>query len=62
MKNNLRLIGIFIILIAMIATGYYTFIYFVKNIVPSFSSYGLIVVSIIAGVSMFFNIIKFQIK
>ncbi|MCH7567942.1 MAG: hypothetical protein IIA87_00840 [Nanoarchaeota archaeon] len=56
MSNNyLRLIGIIIILIAIIAAGYFTFIYFVKNIVPSFSSYGLIIIAMIAGVSMFFN-------
>jgi len=56
MKNNYaRLIGIFAILITIIGAGYYTFIFFVKNIVPSFSSYGLILVAIIAGVSMFFN-------
>jgi len=56
MKNNfIRLIGIFIIFIALIAMGYYTFIYFMTNVVPNFSSYGLIVVAIIAGISMFFN-------
>lgn len=56
MKNNfMRLIGIFIILIAIIAAGYYTFIFFVKSIVPSFSSYSLVIIAIIAGVSMFFN-------
>jgi len=56
MKNNpLRLIGIFVILIALIAAGYYTFIYFMKSIAPSFSSYGLIIIAIIAGISMFFN-------
>jgi len=55
-KNNyMRLIGIFAILIAIIAAGYYTFIYFIENIVPSFSSYGLIIVAVVAGISMFFN-------
>ena len=56
MKNNLmRLIGIFVILIAIIAAGYYTFIYFMSSVAPNFSSFGLILVAIIAGVSMFFN-------
>ena len=54
MKTNfIRLIGIFVILIAIIATGYYTFIYFMTSVVPNFSSFGLILVAIIAGVSMF---------
>ena len=61
MKNNfIRLIGIFVILIAIIATGYYTFIYFMTRVVPNFSSYGLIIVAIIAGVSMFFNPCSFS--
>ena len=56
MKNNLlRITGIFGILIAIIAAGYYAFIYFMTNEVPSFSSYGLILVAIIAGIAMFFN-------
>jgi len=56
MKTNIiRLIGIFLILIAIIAGGYYTFIYFMKSVVPNFSSFGLVLVAIIAGVSMFFN-------
>ena len=61
MKNNyLRLIWIFLILIAIIAGGYYTFIYFMTSVVPSFSSYGLIIVAIIAGISMFFNPCSFS--
>jgi len=61
MKNNLmRLIGIFVILIAIIALGYYTFIYFMSNVAPNFSSFGLILVAIIAGVSMFFNPCSFS--
>ena len=61
MKNNLiRLIGIFIILIAIIAVGYYTFIYFMTSVVPNFSSFGLVLVAIIAGVSMFFNPCSFS--
>ena len=56
MKNNpLRLIGIFVISIALIAAGYYAFIYFMTSVVPNFSSFGLILVAIIAGISMFFN-------
>ena len=56
MKNNLlRIIGIFVILMAIIAAGYYAFIYFMTSVVPSFSSYGLILVAIIAGIAMFFN-------
>lgn len=61
MKTNfIRLIGIFVILIAIIAAGYYTFIYFMTSIVPNFSSFGLILVAIIAGVSMFFNPCSFS--
>jgi len=61
MKTNLiRLVGIFVILIAIIAAGYYTFLFFVKSVVPSFSSYGLVLVAIIAGVSMFFNPCSFS--
>ena len=61
MKNNLiRLIGIFLILIAIIAVGYYTFIYFMTRVVPNFSSFGLVLVAIIAGVSMFFNPCSFS--
>ena len=56
MKNNLlRIIGIFVILIAIIAVGYYGFLFFMTSVVPSFSSYGLILVAIIAGIAMFFN-------
>jgi len=55
-KNDLlRLIGILLIFIAIIAAGYYTFIYFMTSVVPNFSSFGLIIVAIIAGISMFFN-------
>ena len=54
-NNPLRLIGIFVILIDLIAAGYFTFIYFMTSVVPSFSSYGLVLVAIIAGISMFFN-------
>jgi len=61
MKSNLiRLIGIFLILIAIIAAGYYTFIYFMTRVVPNFSSFSLILVAIIAGVSMFFNPCSFS--
>jgi len=61
MKNNLiRLIGIFIILIAIIAGGYYIFVYFMTSVVPNFSSFGLVLVAIIAGVSMFFNPCSFS--
>jgi len=61
MKHNfVALIGIFIILIALIAGGYYTFLFFVKSVVPSFSSYSLVLVAIIAGVSMFFNPCSFS--
>ena len=61
MKNNyLRLIGIIIIFIAIIMAGYFTFIYFMRSVVPSFSSYGLIIVAIIAGISMFFNPCSFS--
>lgn len=56
MKSNpLRLIGILLIFAALIAGGYYTFLYFMESVAPSFSSYGLILVAIVAGISMFFN-------
>ena len=56
MKNNLlRIIGIFMVLIAIIAAGYYGVLFFMTSVVPSFSSYGLILVAIIAGIAMFFN-------
>ena len=56
MKNNyVRFFEIFIILIAIIAGGYYTFLYFVQSIVSGSNSYSLVIVSVIAGISMFFN-------
>lgn len=54
-KDYVRTIGISILLIAIVAAGYSTFIYFMKTVVPSFSSYGLFIVAVVAGISMFFN-------
>jgi len=54
-KNSFSWIYGILALMAIIALGYFTFIYYVTSVTANFASLGLILVAVVAGISMFFN-------
>mgnify|MGYP000176870101 FL=1 len=59
--KSLKLIFIFLVILALVAGGYGLFIWFIINIMKGGAAFGLIFVAIVAGVASFFNPCSFPV-
>lgn len=60
-KTSLKLLLLFILILALVAGGYGLFIWFVVNIMKGDAAFGLLFVAVIAGVASFFNPCSFPV-
>lgn len=59
--KSLKLVFIFLVILALVAGGYGLFIWFIINIMKGGAAFGLLFVAVVAGVASFFNPCSFPV-